>query len=571
MPARTSRTRLAVIAVAATLVQAAAPAVRGASAAPDSGETPGAPPSIPSSPDEIVFVGDSVAAGVHFLALSDVSAAQGWAAQVLARCGLAVPSTHLDDTYPLDHLELTRHGAGFLGARYLSSAVRALRKDRVPRFREGEARTIVAVPGQTLGNVLRQSSDRPGERATGWVFGALMLPHHLTAVETVERAANRPHWIVLSIGANDLLAAFGIVGGATAPEPAAFERDYRELTSRLRAAMHPESAPSQLLCLTVPDVTALPFVQPVPAGARDALGDPLPPGTVTSAFLLPYGRRRYDADEVWTPAQIDGVRGLVEGYDAAVRRIAAEGGFSVVELRELLARLKADPCFADPASPYFSPDLHHPSRALHTEIAEVVLAKMGRVAGVTPPSAAPLPAHVLPSAADLTDAERERAAAFSRVALLGLECGHFPPGPTLRASVDVGRLLGGDRAGEWSGAVLAGLEVGPAPASTRWVSRLALQARTGVVWVREEDDFRRFPARDSDVRLSLAFERLGRWEWTRVEAGPRWALAGGPGLHARGEWRRLYAEVVTDGFHGRRAEAGVRLGAEALRPGRNGN
>jgi hypothetical protein len=137
--------------------------------------------------------------------------------------------------------------------------------------------------------------------------------------------------------------------------------------------------------------------------------------------------------------------------------------------------------------------------------------------------------------------------------------------------VELGGLAGRDRGGAWSAAVLAGLELGPAPASTHWVSRLALQARTGAVWVPERDDFRRFPAHDSDVRLALAFERLGHWDWLRLEAGPRWATAGGLGAYARAEWRALYAELVSDGLEGRRAEAGLRLGAEWLRPGRNGN
>jgi len=361
------------------------------------------------------------------------------------------------------------------------------------------------------------------------------------------------------------------VGGAVAPEPAEFERGYRELTSRLRAAMHPESRPEQLLCLTVPDVTALPFLQPVPDGSRDRLGRRLPAGTVTSAFLVSCGRRRFEEREVWTPAELENVRRLARGYDDAVRTIARENGYGVVELQELLARLTRDPLFDRPVSPYFSPDLHHPSYALHAEIADMVTAAMCRVAAAETPPAPPPPPDALPSAADLSEAERVRAAAFSRVALLGLERGQFPPGPTLRASIDVGGLIGNRRGGSWSGAALLGVEIGPAPASTRWVSRLALQARTGVVWVREDDDFHRFPAEDTDVRVALAFERLGRWAWARVETGSRWAAAGGLGLYARGEWRQFYTEIVSDGFESRRAELGIRFGDEWLRPGRNGN
>jgi hypothetical protein len=193
------------------------------------------------------------------------------------------------------------------------------------------------------------------------------------------------------------------------------------------------------------------------------------------------------------------------------------------------------------------------------------------VAEAEAPPVPPRPADVLPSAAELSERERIHVTAFSRTALLGLERGEFPPGLTFRASVDLGGQIGHRRAGSWSAAALLGLEVGPAPASTRWVSRLAVQARSGVIWVQEEDDFRSFPAEDSDVRLALAFERLGRWAWARVEAGSRLAMADGLGFYARGEWRQFYAELVSDGFESRRAEIGIRFGDEWLRPGRNGN
>lgn len=546
---------------------AGAPAAR----AGDAGAPPADRPALPSSPGEIVIVGDSVPAGVYFLYLGDRTAAQGWAARVLARCRVPVPSTRLPGPFPIDHLELTRRGAGLLGFRYLKRAAGALLASRDPLFEEGEVRSVVAIPGQTLEEVLHQSSDRHDPRSTGWLFGSLFLPRHLTAVETVERAANRPRWIVLSIGANDLLSPFGIVGGATAPTPAAFERDYRELTRRLRAAMDPASRPEQLLCVTVPDVTRLPFLQPVPAGATDADGGPLPPGTVSSAFLLPYGRSRFEDPETWTPEELEQVRALTRSCNDAIRRIARDGGFSVVELAPILERLSGDPDFDSPRSPWFSPDLHHPSARLHAVIADSVLAGMARVAGVPVPPRIGLPDPPLPATADLDREERERARSFTRIALLGMERGYFPPGPTLRGAFEIAALAGGGRPGTWAGAVLAGLEIGPAPVTTRWVSRLALQARTGIAWDPDRDDFRRFPARDSELRIGLGFEPLGRWAWRRIEAGARLGLEGGPGWYARGEWRKLYAECSSDGLSPRLARAGFRFGGVLLRPGHNGN
>lgn len=526
---------------------------------------------LPREPGDLVLVGDSVPAGVYFLYLSDRTAEQGWASQVLARYGLPVPSTRLPGPYPLDHLELTRHGQGFLGLRYLLDAAGALLGSHRPLFAKGEVRSIVAVPGQTVGNVLRQSSDnhRPGE--TGWIFAELFLPRHLTVIQTVEQDANRPKWIVLSIGANDLLSPFGIVGRASAPDPAGFERDYRELTTRLRATMDPASRAEQLLCVTLPDVTRLPFLQPVPAGARDASGSPLPAGTVASAFLVPYGRTRFEDDEVWTPAELQAVRDLARSYNDAVRRIATEGGFTVVDLGTLLDRVSADPSFDSPRSPYFSPDLHHPSERLHTGIADLVVSTMARAARASEPAAGDPPDPPLPTNADFDASERARARMFTRSALLGLERGDFPPRPTLRGAVEIGALAGGDRPGPWAIAVQGGLEIGPTPVLRGWVSRLALQARTGTVWSSGEDDFRALPRRDSDLRLGLALEPLGRWEWMRVEAGARIGLAGGPGWYARGEWRKLWAETFSDGVAPRYAQLGVRIGAAWLRPGHNGN
>ncbi|MGQ0722878.1 MAG: SGNH/GDSL hydrolase family protein [Candidatus Eiseniibacteriota bacterium] len=533
---------------------------------------------LPQSRDEILFVGDSVTAGVWFLGLSDRTAAEAWPSVVLRRLGLPGESTRLDGTYPLDHLDLTRRGAGLLGTRYTWRALGAILGRSRPLYAEGEPRSIVAVPGQTLGDVLRQSSDHYGPRATGWVFGALFLPRHLTAVETIEQGANRPLWIVLGIGANDLLSPFGIVGGASAPAVESFEADFRELTQRLRAVMPPDEPASQMLLMTLPDVTALPFLQPVGPGAKDAGGEPLPAGTKTSAFLLPLRNDRFEGDEVWTPEELETARALGDGYNAAIREVAAEGGYGIVDLERLSARLGADPAFADPLSPYFSPDLHHPSGRLHAEIAEAVLQAMADAAGVAVPAASPpvdppadpLPETALPENADFTEQELARVRSFTRIALLGMESGYFPPGATFRGAIEIGAQAGSERAGRWAAALHAGAELGPGPVTSRWVSRLFLQGRTGAFRA-GDDAIRWFPADGSDLRLGLAFEPLGAWRWKRVEVGSRYGFSGGFGWYGRAEWRALYAEVLSGGLEPDRFEAGVRLGAPLRRPGHNGN
>ena len=57
---------------------------------------------------KILLVGDSVTAGMYFLSLSDESARQGWAQQLLYSFGIDPDLPGFKKTYPVDNLNLSR-------------------------------------------------------------------------------------------------------------------------------------------------------------------------------------------------------------------------------------------------------------------------------------------------------------------------------------------------------------------------------------------------------------------------------------------------------------------------------
>jgi len=515
---------------------------------------------LPRRPSDVLFVGDSVTAGMYFFALSDAYAEQGWPSLLMRSLDLPPDSPRLPEPYPLDLLGLAQDGLGFGGWRYPWNAIPSL-ADRESNFRPGEPRSIVAVPGQTLSEVLRQSSENRGGASTGWVLGAHLLPEGRTAIETAELRAASPRWIVLWIGNNDALAHFGMVGSAVPPEPSDFAADYRELAGRLEALLAPGVPPSRLLVATLPDVTALPLLQPVPAGAG------WPPGTMTSAFLLPFRADRFAPDEVWTTAELARVRARVSAYNEAIRALAAERGYTIVDLAALLDELARDPAFASDRSPYFSPDLHHPSARTHARVAQLVGETMAELGGTAAPEIEAVEAF--PASAELSDDAWRRAETLMRVALLGAETARFPPPPTFRASLDAGAGFGSARTGDASLGMVLQLESVPGPVTNGWLSRGTVGLRVAATLF--EGESVEVPEAARDARAGIALEPVGRWSWQRAEVGVRYGWAGGLTWYARGEWRTLYGEASGDPWAPRRAEIGLRLGKLWGRAGHNGN
>ncbi len=548
----------AMLALALALVVGPATVARGASA-------------LPRDPSQLLLIGDSVTAGIYFLSLDETSMRQAWAGQLVRRLGFAAPAAPYPFTYPINHLGLAQMGFTVGGTAYLWEARRCFRRGG-PCFTADDERTVLAVPGQTLHDVLAQSSRtrKENRNSSGWTFANILLPKNLSVVQTVEQWEKRPEWVVLFIGNNDLLAAFGMVGKAKPPTPAVFAADYQELVTRLRARMPEGTAANQFIVVTLPDVTRLPFLQPLPANADNGNGGHYPDGSMGSAFLVPF-RRHFQDDEVFTPDELAQVRELANGYNAAIRDIATEHGFSVVDMQALLDRFAQDLAFATPASPYFSPDLHHPSFRTHAAIADEVLAVMSSLAGEAAP---PLVSDdtPLPHSGDFSGKYRGRVATLMHLALLGLETGPLPPAPTWRIAVETAGQLGDERIGDATVSLLAGVELPPCPVGTYPLVRLGASVRATAIALRSsETEF--FPQRSLEARIGLGRERIAAWTWNRFELGGLLTLDNewDAGLYARGEWRWLYAEAAGRGWWFDRIEAGVRFGAQPGRPGRNGD
>ena len=526
---------------------------------------------LPRDPSELLLVGDSVTAGIYFLSLSETSTRQAWAGQVMRRLGFEPDRCRFQQPFPINHLGLTLLGFGIGGLAYPWAAVPAL-LPQGSRFAAGEERTIVAVPGQVIAEVLEQSSQHKGRNSAGWTFANLLLPRGLSAVQTIEQWKKRPRWVVLFIGANDLLASFGMVADAVPPSPAAFARSYGTLVDRLRAVMAPDAPADHFLVLTLPDVTRLPFLQPLPASARDPRGRRYQDGSMASAFLIPF-RDRFQPDEVWTPEALGVIRARVEGYNAAIRDVARSRGLTTVDLTALIEDLRSDASFASANSPYFSPDLHHPSFRTHARIAESVLGAMARVAGTAPPPPLETTETPLPHNGDFSRQERARVDAMVRLGLIGLKAGPLPPKPTFRVSVEAGGQAGHRRAGGGALSLMAAIESSPSPVTARWLSRgnLGVRGSPGVWDAPGRGNARSFPPASLEVRAGVAFEPIGMWNWTRLGGGLLYAGRGGLGWYARGEWRLLYAEASSRDLGPDRVEAGLLLGRVFGRPGRNGD
>ncbi|HEX6790326.1 MAG TPA: GDSL-type esterase/lipase family protein [Candidatus Krumholzibacteria bacterium] len=528
---------------------------------------------LPRDPSELLLIGDSVAAGMYFLELEQESIDQSWTGQLLRRLGMEVPAAPFHHPYPIDHLKLARDGFGRFRIAYAWEARRALYPGKSTIDRE-EERVVLAIPGQTVGEVLEQSSKngKLNEHSAGWTFARIMLPDDRSAIETVEHWQKRPRWIVVFIGANDLLASFGIVGAATPPDPAMFRAQYAELVDRLRAVMSPGAPAAQLIVATLPDVTALPFLQELPASADNGDGVRYPAGSKASTFLLPY-RSHFQDDEVWTPDELETIRHRARDYNAAIIDIANARGLTVVDMAAVSRHMARDSTFSSAASPYFSPDLHHPSWRTHRIMANTMLETMASIAGEAVPDTLARPAQPLPAANELKN-ERRRVNALMHLGIQGTKIGPLPRKFTARLSFEAGAQIGDERVGDAVFVAMAGVEGLPVPVSTQHLLRICAHVRTTAVALHSpDDDTDLFPSRGLEGRLGLGFEKIGAWNWSRFELGGLITPDDSVdfGVYARQEWRMVYIEAASRGWLFDRLEVGLRFGRLWARPGRNGN
>ena len=528
---------------------------------------------LPRDPSEILLIGDSVAAGIYFLELEPESVRLSWTGQVLRRLGMDPPAAPFNHPYPIDHLRLAREGFGTFRIGYAWEARRALYPGK-PKVDVNDERTVLAIPGQRVGDFLLQSSRTKSlnEHSAGWTFASITLPRGKSAIETIESWKKRPRWIVAFLGANDLMASYGILSDATPTDPSTFRAQYAELVDRLRAKMPPDTPAKQLIVATLPDVTVLPFLHELPPAADNGHGDRYPVGSKASTFLIPY-RSHFDADEVWTPDELDTIRQRARNYNAAILDIARERGFTVVDMEAVSGRMAEDPAYSATSSPYFSPDLHHPSYRVHQVITNAVLDTMTSVAGGAAPDSISLDDEPLPSAQDLSG-ERDRVNALMHLAMQGLKFGPLPRKFTGRLSLEAGAQGGEERIGDGVVVAMAGIEGLPVPLSNHLLMRICAHGRaTAVAYRSSDDDTEFFPARGLEGRIGLGFEKIGAWNWSRFELGGLITPDDSVdfGFYARQEWRMLYIEAASRGWLFDRIEVGVRVGDLMGRPGRNGN
>ena len=513
----------------------------------------------------VLLFGDSLTAGMYFLYLDDESAKQGWAAQLLSKIGIEPDLPGLGQPYPLDNLTLAKKGFGFFGLRtiinLLSSAFSKGTRDK--------DRNIIAVPGQTLEEVLTQSSENHGKKSASWMFGKVLLRQNESLIRAAEDAGEEYEWIILWIGANDLLSSFGMLGDATPPSQEEFKRDYAILAARLGRLLKDEVEASHLLFLTLPDVTQLPLFANLPTGSVNDSEVPYPEGSKTSAFLTPFRNNRFESKEVFSPEMLQSVKDRAAVYNMVINSIAEEMGASVVDIYGLMKRLESEPGFASQNSSYISPDLFHPSYKAHAIISEEVLAAMESISGNSLTTGTPEitnDVEPLPSAAELNTNERNRASSLMRMAMLTMEDGRFPPRPTYRGRVELGGRTGNGVSSEPVFYASTGVDFPPVPIRVGWVSRLTVNVRFGA-FVSLSNNLKKI----NELRIGFAIEPQGKWNWRRIETGLAKTNGSRTGLYARFEWRMLYVNS-TDLFSTTPlVEAGVSLGKIWGRTGHNGN
>ena len=461
----------------------------------------------------ILIFGDSLTAGMYFLYLDDESAKQGWAAQLLSKIGIEPDLPGFGHPYPLDNLTLTKKGFGFFGLRTIINLLPSV----FAKGTRNKDRNIIAVPGQTLEEVLTQSSENHGKKSASWMFGKVLLRQNESLIRTAEKSGEEYEWIILWIGANDLLSSFGMLGDASPPSEEEFKRDYAILAERLARLLGEQVEASHLLFLTLPDVTQLPLFANLPAGSISESGVPYPDGSKTSAFLLPFRNNRFESEEVFTPEMLQSVKDRVVAYNTVINSVAKVMGASVVDINGLMKRFESEPEFASRNSSYVTPDLHHPSYKAHSIISEEVIGAMERISGnslKTGTAAITDDVNPLPSTAQLNWIERERASSLMRMAMLTMEDGRFPPRPTYRGRVEIGGRTGSGVKSGLNIFASTGVDFPPVPVRVGWVSRLAVNFRFGAS-VSVSDKVKIL----NELRVGYAIEPQGKWNWRRIEAG----------------------------------------------------
>jgi lysophospholipase L1-like esterase len=382
---------------------------------------------------ETVFVGDSLTAGFQSGSLLDTSQTNGWAALVAKQANFAI-------TLPL----IAFPGApNVLQLKSLNPLVIAPAPGQTTGRENFAAQpTDLAVPGHTLNDALNTVPllvPKTGEdQLTQLVLGFPQLGFGAARSQVDEAISLHPTTIFIWIGNNDALVADFTGMPSTMTSTTTFATEYQTLTTKLA------STGANLVFLNIPDVTAIPFLQPaatVLALTSKQSGIPVPVlshilGIQPGDFVNPTGTAEIpvilnaiahgqaagpiDDAGVLSASEVVTAQANVAAYNQTIAADAASVGGTVVDINALLKGLGTSGITIDgfPATTnflggLFSLDGIHPTNTgyaliandvidtlnakIHTSISDVNVGMVALVDPLFPPNLKPMPNAIVPA------------------------------------------------------------------------------------------------------------------------------------------------------------------------------
>ena len=342
-----------------------------------------------------VFIGDSLTAGFQSGSLLDTAQVNGWAPLVAKQANFSI-------TLPL----IAFPGApNVLQLESLNPLVIAPADPGVTtsgRDNFAAQPTDLAVPGHTLNDALNTVPllvPKTGEdQLTQLVLGFPQLGFGAARSQVDEAIALHPTTIFIWIGNNDALVADETGMPSSMTPTTTFATEFQTLTNKLAATG------ANLVFLNIPDVTAVPFLQPadvVLAATSAESGIPVPVlsqilGITTGDFVNPTGTAEIPGilaaiaqgqqagpisdSGVLTAAEVVTAQANVSAYNQTIATDATSVGGTLVDINALFKGVKANgitingfPATANFLGGLFSLDGIHPTNTAYALIANDVI------------------------------------------------------------------------------------------------------------------------------------------------------------------------------------------------------
>ncbi|MBZ9752152.1 SGNH/GDSL hydrolase family protein [Deinococcus sp. HMF7620] len=236
---------------------------------------------------------------------------------------------------------------------------------------------VVAVPGAKVGDVLR-STDTQVKDPDPLLYDADLYRAVLGPGTTQLEAALklRPQFVTVWIGNNDALLPTLRGQPDQATPLAQFRADYAELITRLL-----DGGVEHLVLMTLPDMTRVPALVPVRllrlGGLVDAScqGQETYFGTLTVAKASKEKPLSCTSPDALTATEYTQAQQIVQGYNQAIRELAAANSIPVFDVNTVLDSLPGRPLIPTAAAPFgrsFSLDGIHPSSFAHQRFAQAL-------------------------------------------------------------------------------------------------------------------------------------------------------------------------------------------------------